>query len=157
MLDLSKAFDKVNHYYMCIKLMNRNVPVVLLGVVINWYDKYVVFVRWNNVLSRYFYLTCGVRQEGVLSPLLFSVYVNDMIHKLCDKSLGCYIGDVYCGCVMYADDLIPVSAFVNLLQRVIDTCCEEAVYVDMKLNALKSNIIRYGPKCTDLNIDAFMK
>jgi len=53
---------------------------------------------------------------------------------------------------MYADDLIPVSASVNLLQRMIDTCCEEAVYLDMKFNALKSNIICYGPKCTDFNI-----
>jgi len=34
----------------------------------------------------------------------------------------------------------------------IDTCCEEAVYLDMKFNALKSNI-RYGPKCTDFNIE----
>ena len=39
------------------------------------------------------------------------------------------------------------------LQRIIiDTCCEKAVYLDMKFNALKSNI-RYGPKCTDLNIE----
>jgi len=54
---------------------------------------------------------------------------------------------------MYADDLIPVSASVNLLQRMTNSCCEEAVYLDMKFNALKSNIIRYGPKCTDLNIE----
>jgi len=33
-------------------------------------------------------------------------------------------------CVMYADDLIPVSASVNLLQRMIDTCREEAVYLE---------------------------
>jgi len=79
------------------------------------------------------------------------VYVNDMIQKLCDKSLGCYVGDVYWGCVMYADDLIPVLASMSLLQKIIDTCCEEAVYLDMKFNALISNI-RYGPKCTDLNI-----
>jgi len=39
---------------------------------------------------------------------------------------------------MYADDLISVSASVNLLQRKIDTCCEEAVYLDMKFNALKN-------------------
>ena len=67
-------------------------------------------------------------------------------------SLGCYVGDVYCGCVrpMYADDLIPVSVYVNLLQRIIDTCCEEAV---LKSYALKSNIIFYGPKCTDFNIE----
>jgi len=55
---------------------------------------------------------------------------------------------------MYTDDLIPVSASVNLLQRMIDTwCCEEAVYLDMNFFELKSNIIRYGPKFTDLNIE----
>jgi len=69
------------------------------------------------------------------------------------KSLGCYVGDVYCGCVMYADDLILASASVNLLQRMIDTCCEEDVYLNMKFSVLKSNIIRYGPKCIDLNIE----
>jgi len=45
---------------MLIKLMNRNVPVVLLKVLIN-YDKCAVYVCWN-VLSRCFYLMCGVRQ-----------------------------------------------------------------------------------------------
>jgi len=38
----------------------------------------------------------------------------------------------------------------------IDTCCEKAVYLDMKFNALKSNSIRYGPKCTDLNRDCML-
>jgi len=33
-----------------------------------------------------------------------------------------------------ADDMIPVSVSVNLLQRMIDTCCEETVYLDMKFN-----------------------
>jgi len=56
-----------------------------------------------------------------------------------------------------------VSASVNLLQSVIDTCCEDLhnrcqsfsskLYLDMKFNASKSNIICYGPKCTDLNIE----
>jgi len=85
MLDISKAFDKVNHYCMFIKLTNRSVLVVLLKVLINWYDKCAVFVRWNNVLSKCFYLMCSVRQGGVLSHPLFSVYVNDMIQKPCDE------------------------------------------------------------------------
>jgi len=36
--------------------------------------------------------------------------------------------------MLSADDLIQVSVSVNLLQRMIDTCCEEAVYLDMKFN-----------------------
>jgi len=35
-LDFSKAFDKVNHYGLCIKLMKRLIPVVLLEVLENW-------------------------------------------------------------------------------------------------------------------------
>ena len=61
MSDISKAFDKVNHYCIFIKLMNRSVPVVLLKELINWYDKCAVFVRWNNALSTCFYLMCDVR------------------------------------------------------------------------------------------------
>jgi len=82
-LDISTAFDKISHYCMFNKLMNRTVPVylVLLKVLINWYDKCAVFVRWNSVLWKCFYL----RQGGVVSPFLFSVYVNDMIQKLCDE------------------------------------------------------------------------
>jgi len=57
-------------YFTILKLMNRNVPVALLKVLINWYDKCVVFVRWNNEC---FYLMCGVRQGGVVSSPVFSV------------------------------------------------------------------------------------
>jgi len=61
MLDISTAFDKVNHYCKFSKLMNRNVPVGLLKVLINWYDKCAVFVLWNNLLSGCFYLMCDVK------------------------------------------------------------------------------------------------
>jgi len=43
-----------NHPKICQRVMNRNVPVVLVKVLINWYDIYAVFVRWNNVLSIFF-------------------------------------------------------------------------------------------------------
>jgi len=62
---------------------------------------------------------CGVRQGGVLSHLLFSVYVNDMIQKPCDEPwMLCWRCLLW---LCYADDLIPVTASFNLLQRMIDT------------------------------------
>jgi len=79
-----------------------------------------------------------------------------MLLKLCDKRLGCYIGDVFCVCVIYADDLVLVSASVNLLQKMIDICSEEAVYLDMKFNALKFNTTGIGPRCSDISIELFV-
>jgi len=55
--------------------MNRNVPLVFLRVLVNWYDKCAVCVRWSDAVSLCFYLYCGVRQRGVFSPLLFALYV----------------------------------------------------------------------------------
>ena len=38
LLDLSKAFDKMNHFAQYIKLMNRSIPVLLMSVLENWFS-----------------------------------------------------------------------------------------------------------------------
>ena len=43
----SKAFDHVNHFKLYTSLMKKNVPTAFLDVVINWYCKMNVIVRWN--------------------------------------------------------------------------------------------------------------
>ena len=81
-LNLSKAFDKVNVFGLADKLMSRSIPKVLIGLILDWYNKVYVAVRWNGILSSPRCLLAGVRQGGVLSPYLFNVYVNDVITKL---------------------------------------------------------------------------
>ena len=94
-------------------------------------------------------LGCGVRQGGVLSPILFSVYVNDIIEKLSRSNHGCRIGELFLGCIMYADDLILMSASLCDLQAMVAICVEEMESIDMKLNVNKSQVMRVGPSyCT---------
>jgi len=83
---------------------------------------------------------CGVRQGGVLSPILFAVglYVNDIIGKLSRSNHGCRIGELFLGCIMYADDLILISASLCDLQSMISICTEELESLDMTLNVKKS-------------------
>ena len=83
-----KNLCKVNHYGLYIKLMKRNVPPNFLRILINWYSKCCSNVRWDNVLSRCFSMVCGVRHGGVLAPVLFAVYVDDIIERLSDSKLG---------------------------------------------------------------------
>ena len=79
-LDVSKAFDEVNYNRLFLKLSNRKTPVWFIKVLHNWYAtcKSVCRVKWGGLLSVPFALQGGVRQGGVLSPLLFSVYVDDI-------------------------------------------------------------------------------
>jgi DMSO/TMAO reductase YedYZ heme-binding membrane subunit len=64
----------------------------------------------------------GVRQGGILSPILFNVYVDDVIEELKYSSYGCHVGRLFVGCIMYADDLLLMSPSVGGLQRMLDIC-----------------------------------
>ena len=88
MLDLSKAFDRTNHHALFIILMQRNLPVQLLALIEFWFRVSVTCVNWKGHFSAFYSLTAGVRQGGVLSPFLFSVYIDGIV----DTNVGCYIG-----------------------------------------------------------------
>ena len=111
---------------------------------LSWYSLGYAVVRWNNFFYNKFYLRCGVRQGGVLSSVLFAVYVNTIIEELSKSGHGCHMRDVFIGCVMYADDLLLISAFLYDLQRMTSLCAIGAGKLDMKFNANKSQIIRIG-------------
>ena len=50
-LDISKAFDKLNHFCLFSKLMNRKAPVEFIAVLKDWYSKSFCAVKWGNILS----------------------------------------------------------------------------------------------------------
>ena len=105
-LDISKAFNRVDFFYcLFLKLMNRNVPKVFLYLIVNWYINCTAVVKWDNFISQSFHIQAGVRQGGVLSPCLFAIYINDIVVRLCDSRLGCFIADCFIGCILYADDI----------------------------------------------------
>ena len=73
-VDISKAFDKVNFYILLTKLMKRKLPKSLISLLHMWFCCSVFVVKWQGILSRTFVIHCGVRQRGVYSRLLSSLY-----------------------------------------------------------------------------------
>jgi len=66
---------------------------------------------------------CTVVHQGwVPSPVLFVLYVNDIITQLQAKCISCCIGDLYVWCVMYADYLIWMTSSLTVLQKMINVC-----------------------------------
>ena len=119
-LDASKAFDKVLHHGLFVKLINKGVPVVFIRLLSNWYKHMKCSVLWNNVLGDVFDMNCGVRQGGVLSPILFSIYVDDLTEELRNSGYGIYIGRLFAGCILYADDILLLSSSCYGLQSMLN-------------------------------------
>ena len=89
-LDLTKAFDCINHHALFGKLMDRGLPKCFVVLLYTCYSKLFSTVRWGDAHSRLFKLTAGVRQGGILSPALFSVFVNDVFLNLKKAKKGCF-------------------------------------------------------------------
>ena len=101
-LDVSKAFDKVNHSLLFKKLVNRNVPMIFVRLRQYWYSNQRLCVKWGSQLSSSFSVTNGVRQGGVLSPLLFAVYLNQLSIELNSLDIGCMVGNTCINHLVYA-------------------------------------------------------
>ena len=81
-LDASKAFDKVNHDVLFQKLIVRGMPLYFVRLLLYWYQTQCMLISWCGVKSSGFTIPNGVRQGGVLSPYLFSVYVDQLSESL---------------------------------------------------------------------------
>jgi hypothetical protein len=68
-IDLSKAFDKVNHHALLIKPMKRHLPTELLDTLDFWLNQSWSCVKWFDAFSDFFKINLGVEQGSVLSPI----------------------------------------------------------------------------------------
>ena len=122
LLDCSKAFDKCRFDLLFDKLVKRGLPSVVVRCLIYMYEEQTGCVKLGGRKSLTFRITNGTRQGSVLSPALFSVYLDDLIQELRGLGLGCHVGGWWMGACAYADDLVLLAPVKSVLQAMLKIC-----------------------------------
>ena len=112
LLDASKAFDRVNYVKLFRIMLEKGVCPLICNLLLDMYVNQRIKLRCIDVYSEFFTVSNGVKQGGILSPCLFSVYIDGMLNALQEENIGCFMGGVYAGALAYADDLMLLSPSV---------------------------------------------
>ena len=140
-IDLSKAFDTINHDILIRKLEMygiRGIPNLLIKSYLNNRKQYV---NYNNCTSTLKPIQCGVPQGSILGPLLFLLYINDMTY--CCK---------YLHFLLFADDTNIFYSNPDLWQLMHIVNGELDILSDwfkankLSLNIKKTNYMMFGYK-----------
>ena len=103
-------------------LLDRKIDCMFLRLMLYIYANQQCNVHWNGSVSEEFSVSNGVRQGAVSSALLFAVYIDDIIQILKRSKLGCTIDGIYFGVLIYADDILLLSASRMGLQSMVTIC-----------------------------------
>ena len=137
-LDLSKAFDLVTYSKLFSKLRDKIAPI-FIRLLAYIYVFQSCCVDWCGIKSEHFRVSNGIRQGAVLSPILFSLYIDDLFVELSRSGFGCYINKFFYGILGYADDLVLLSPDRDGLQCMLDIskCFLEKLGLKISVNHVK--------------------
>ena len=148
-LDCSKAFDRISHYGLFSKLIDRKFPLCFLLCLIFWYGNIFSTVKWGTSFSREFPVPLGVKQGGINSPDFFACYFDGLTRLLRDGKRGCHIGALFLASILFADDIVLLSPTRSGLQRMIEDCSSYCNRYGLSFNAKKSKIMVFSKQAVD--------
>ena len=100
-------------------------------------------VRWNSSNSREFLVSNGVKQGGVLSPLLLSVYLHDLLCELRQVNVGCYMNGYFMGAVICADYITLLGPTRSSILSILNVCDVYARNMDILFNPASTVLVDF--------------
>jgi len=157
-VDYRKAFDSVQRNLLWDKLLNLNINGKVLNVLKDMYVKAKSCVKTSNGLSDFFVCNVGLRQGENLSPILFSIFLNDLNDFLKGNIEGlrlpvttarnmtqCEVETfTHLFLLMYADDTILLAETAKDMQKAINYLQHYCNIFGLSINTQKTKVLIFS-------------
>ena len=102
-------------------------------------------VRWGNTLSSSFQVGNGIKQGGILSPVLFNIYMDKLSMTLNNAAIGGQIRGQLLNHLCYADDMCLISISSAGMQELLNVCHSYSIEHSLLYNGNKSYSLCFKP------------
>lgn len=137
-VDFSAAFDMVPRQLLIYKLHEMGMPTKMVNMIKNIYQSTKSMIWTGDEVSQEFNTYTGVRQGCLLSPLLFTLYLNDL-HDWLEG--GLMVDEINIRVLLYADDIVILADEREVLQSMIYNLEKYCKQWNMVVNLEKSKIM----------------
>ena len=103
-----------------------------------------MFIKVGGGLTKPFLTTTGVKQGCIFSPLLFSLYINNLPNVYYSESDPVIVNNKPVHCLMWADDFVFMSTSTSVLQRTIDKAVSHFTQIGLSVNTRKTKVIVFN-------------
>ena len=123
------------------KISKAGIRGKMFRVIENLFSSNPAQVLVDGFLSPTFSIDRGVLQGSKLGPILFNLFINDLLERLNNSNLGVTVGDIQVSALGYADDIVLVTDCPKKAQSLLNICQSWANENNMFLNTSKCKVM----------------
>ena len=142
-IDFEKAFDSINKELLWPILLKNGISGKLYRRIKSMYNSVKVRVRCGSKMTDYINCTFGMKQGDVCSPVLFSLFINELVLEVIQNGTqgASFINDYFELFILLLADDVLLSETVIGLQTQLNSLQRASSSLQLKVNMSKSNIV----------------
>ena len=138
-IDFEKCFDKIDRSYLWLKLLSEHVSCKLVKAIKSMYSTVKLCIRYKNTFSEFFSSYIGLKQGDPSSPLLFMLFVNDILENINSNVDGIFtVNELKLFLILFADDQVVFAKTPDTLQSLLTDIEHYCTEWGLKINTSKT-------------------